>query len=512
MVDLPTTEIIEPTFTNDTFSGWYANKDCTGDIIKTIAKEEIGDKVFYGKTTPKSHQVTFDLKGGKFQDTTATTQEVDHDAKVPQPSNPGKEDAVNQKTITSFAFAGWLTADDQEFSFDTLITEDRTLHAKWDETSAAKVTITFRNYDETGDDVLPQKAMKSGETLTIPDAPKENYYFLGWAETPSAANTKTLYVPETYDDVRQVLNAPDLGYLGYTVKSEHEIQNITANRTLYAVYYKGLKATGLADSANPKAQDFIWNDAIWRVVNTVERNTANTRLVVKASALTEEEVTGLGFSLENGADVQYPEATEDNALRVHFQSQNGAADTDNENYFFNGPSDDGYGRSRLKLIIDAYYSQLGDTSAVQAVTLNTPTFTQYLDTGDGTNGFIGTGSTYNNWQWLTDSADGGRYRSYRDASFETTVGGTKQAFALSYGDIHGALGVSTAPGNNNVPLLNFSGTNRNDFWLRSAGGNARYAVGGLYRDAGNVYAGSIYSNLGVNYPLPVRPALSLLIQ
>ncbi len=342
--------------------------------------------------------------------------------------------------------------------------------------------------------------MKSGETLTIPDAPKENYYFLGWADAKNASNTETLYVPETYDDVRQVLNAPDKKYLGYDVKSDHEIQNITANRTLYAVYYKKLNATEKADESKPKAQEFIWNDAIWRVVNT--RDEGARRLVVKVSALTEDEVVAkLGIPLETSG-VTYAEATNNNALRVHFQSQDGATNTDDETYFFNGANDDGYGRSRLKTIIDAYYSQLADQSAVQAVTLNTPTLTQYLDKGLG--GFSGTGSTYSNWEWSQDDADNKRHRYYRDARFETTVVGTPQAFALSYGDIHGALGVTTDPRNDNyVPLLNFSGTNMNYFWIRSAGYISSFA--------GVVNASNIDFSGNVNHTYPVRPALYLSI-
>ncbi|GHU39322.1 hypothetical protein FACS1894193_06520 [Bacilli bacterium] len=131
-----TTYLPTPTFTNDNFSGWYDNDTYTGDVITSIAKEATGDKVFYGKTTPKAHQVTFELNGGKFQDTTSTTQEVEHGEKVAQPTNPVKDDVVNETTITSFTFAGWLTSDDQEFSFDTLITENVTLHAKWEETNA----------------------------------------------------------------------------------------------------------------------------------------------------------------------------------------------------------------------------------------------------------------------------------------------------------------------------------------------------------------------------------------
>ncbi|MGO2199690.1 MAG: hypothetical protein ACTH38_06180, partial [Pseudolactococcus laudensis] len=76
-------------------------------------------------------------------------------------------------------------------------------------------------------------------------------------------------------------------------------------------------------------------------------------------------------------------------------------------------------------------------------------------------------------------------------------------FALSYGDIHGALAVPTAPGNNNVRLLNFSGTNWNSLWLRSAGS--------IYWNAGYVNECNLYYSGGVNQPLSVRPALYLSI-
>lgn len=490
----------KPKLVGDEFLGWYDNDTYTGHVIENIAKEATGDKIFYGKTTPRAHQVTFDLTGGYFPDTTATILDVDHGDKVSQPTNPVKDDIINETTITSFSFAGWFTADNQAFSFDTLITETTTLHAKWDETSAAKVTVTFRNYDDTGNDVLPQKSMKLGENLGIPDAPKENYYFLGWAESPSVGKTETLYVPDA-SNIQGKLNESDQAYLGYSVKSEHEIANLMADKTLYAVYYKQLKATSLADVANPTAQEFIWNDAIWRVVNTVERWNTNNRLVVKVSALTEDEVVNqLGIPLENSG-VTHVEEIVEGALGVHFLSQTGATDTDNETYYFNGAANDnGYERSRLKTIIDIYYNQLGDKTAVQAVTLNMPTLMEYLNNGVG--GFIGNGSTYNSWEWSRDAEDGNRQRFYRDARFETMEGGTKQAFALSHGDIHGALGIPTTSGNNKVSLLNFSETNVNFFWLRSAGNGANSA--GLVARGGDVGGG-----YGMDGRIPVRPALYL---
>ena len=478
------------------FTRW---EDENGKPVTSILKTETGNKTLYARWAP-TYEITYVLDSGNNPQDNPTQYAYGTGVASFKPATK-----ANNK------FLGWYdhpTAGTKITEIPATATGTQTLYARW----VAGYTVTFRNFDGTAT-VLDPVVVESGDSLTIPDAPvKANEYFLGWAEGPNQAPrpstsgvvtpTSTLYTPSQTSGVA-TLNVPDQSYLGYKEKSEHELTNITSDTTLYAVYYKGLKATGLADSAKPKAQDFIWNNAIWRVVNMVERNTANTRLVVKVSALTAEEVINqLGFTLEDGADVPYKEATQENDLRVHFQSQDGATDTDEETYFFNGPSDDGYSRSRLKTIIDAYYNQLADQSAVQAVTLNTPTLTQYL-TVDGTNGFIGTGSTYNNWRWPQDSTDSNRYRHYRDARFETTVGGTPQAFALSYGDIHGVLAVPTAPGNNNVRLLNFSGTNWNSLWLRSAGS--------IYWNAGYVNEGNLYYSGGVNQPLSVRPALYLSI-
>ena len=230
-------------------------------------------------------------------------------------------------------------------------------------------------------------------------------------------------------------------------------------------------------------------------------NSSSLRLVTKVSALTQAEVMAAmpTFSLENGTGVTAPEISMDGALYIHFHSQDGAPDTDDEKYFFNGPNDDGYGRSRLKIVIDAYYNHLTDKTAVQAVTLNNPTYTQYTGTG-----FNGTATSYSAWWWAGLVSDSNRYQNYKDTRFETTLGGTKQAFALSTGDLRGATGVPI--GLKDVILLTFKGTNRTDSYLRSPG---------------NFYLLSVAVELGdllrpdptgkVSSLEPVRPSLYLSI-
>ena len=131
------------------------------------------------------------------------------------------------------------------------------------------------------------------------------------------------------------------------------------------------------------------------------------------------------------------------------------------------------------------------------MTLNTPTWTQYTGTG-----YDGTGTSYNNWTWRTDSTDSNRRKYYRDTRFETTLGGTKQAFALSFGDIYGAIGIpNTTPGNVSVPLLTFS-ANGNSFALRSPGSRFN-SWSYISNDA--LY----YPEDNVSNARPIRPAMYL---
>ena len=432
--------------------------------------------------------VTFNANGGS----EVTGFKVAADELITEPGAPSKAGSD---------FIGWYAKEDLtgkawNFAIDKMPAKNLTLYAKWEGPAIARVYFK----DFTGaTEVLPAKKItESDKDLTIPDAPKENYYFLGWAEAPNAAKTTTLYVPAGDTAIQSKLSSPDKSYLRYAAKPSHNIENITADKTLYAVYYKKLKATSLADPANPTAQEFIWNNAIWRVVNT--RNDGSRRLVLKVNALTLDDMVAAmpSFSLENDAGNSMPEqqAGVDSAYRFHFHSLVGAIDTDDEKYFFNGPNDDGYGRSRLKSIIDTYYNHLADKTAVQAVTLNTPTWTQLTGTG-----FAGTAVSYKNWEWGRDPADNNSPLVFRDARFETTFGGTKQAFALSFGDIHGAIGVPTTPGNLTSSLLEFVGANKANTWLRSAYDSS---------NAGELYPGGVYvSGYFVYGPEPVRPALYL---
>ena len=79
----------------------------------------------YAKWTAKpitTYTVTFDSNGGN----QISSQTVREGAKAIRPANPIR---------LGYTFSGWYTSDGQEFNFNTVITSNITLTAKWNENS-----------------------------------------------------------------------------------------------------------------------------------------------------------------------------------------------------------------------------------------------------------------------------------------------------------------------------------------------------------------------------------------
>ena len=109
--------------------------------------------------------VTFNPDNGK----PAFTQDVEYEGKAIKPTpDPEK---------TGYTFDGWyLDEAEEQFSFDTTITSDITLKAKW---NINKYTVTFNSYG--GTPVPPAQEVEYGHTATEPAAPeKTGYTFDGW--------------------------------------------------------------------------------------------------------------------------------------------------------------------------------------------------------------------------------------------------------------------------------------------------------------------------------------------
>ncbi|MGN1373158.1 MAG: InlB B-repeat-containing protein [Candidatus Coproplasma sp.] len=121
--------------------------------------------------------VTFNMNGHG----TNTQAYVKDGDKVTKPSDP---------TISGYTFVGWYTdeacSDGNAFDFDTAITSDKTLYAKWKEKT--KYTVTF-NINGNGSSVIDSQQVYDGEYASEPDEPTATgYTFGGWYKEAGCTN------------------------------------------------------------------------------------------------------------------------------------------------------------------------------------------------------------------------------------------------------------------------------------------------------------------------------------
>ncbi len=160
------------------FAGWYTSTDYSTpfDFEKTPVTKNI---TLYAKWSVLSitYKVTFDSNGG----TEISSQIITGGQKVAKPSDPTKQATVSEK----YSFAGWYIVsegDQSLFNFNTTITSDITLYAKWNPT-----TITYTiNFDSRGGNTIPSQTVVGGQKVTRPSDPikpsiaSESYSFVDW--------------------------------------------------------------------------------------------------------------------------------------------------------------------------------------------------------------------------------------------------------------------------------------------------------------------------------------------
>ena len=261
----------DPTDGDYSFQGWYTTAECstTFDFSTPIT----GDTTVYAKWVKKPI-VSFNANG---HGTAPASQTVELNGKATKPADP---------TAEGYVFRGWYTtaACTTEFDFNTPITADTTLYAKWNET----YTVTF-NVGDHGTAPTAQ-TVENGGKATKPENPTaKGWRFDGWYtderctarydfDKAVTANT-TLYAKwtqlftltfETNGGTKiDSVEAPDgsLVYLGsykptksgYYFVGWYTDKNLTrasrvgyvrmdGNKTVYAKF-------AVADKTNPKTAD-----------------------------------------------------------------------------------------------------------------------------------------------------------------------------------------------------------------------------------------------------------------
>lgn len=153
-----------PTYSGMTFDGWFIDEAYTKPFADGTAVNE--NITLYAKWHGDYVTVTFETNNG----VAATTQQVAYGGKVTKPSDPAPSgDKV---------FGGWFSdsACTKAFSFDTVLTADTTVYAKWGD--ATFYTVKF---DVDGGSAIDNQSVRAGNTASRPSDPtKTDYTFDGW--------------------------------------------------------------------------------------------------------------------------------------------------------------------------------------------------------------------------------------------------------------------------------------------------------------------------------------------
>ena len=114
------------------------------------------------KIKPAKPTVTFDFDNG----TEAENKQVENSEKVTPPTAPTKD---------GYIFAGWYTKDTsgnwaaKPFDFNTLITDDMTLYARWEKVPVDTYVVTVENGVAWVEADAETEAVAAGESICVPE-------------------------------------------------------------------------------------------------------------------------------------------------------------------------------------------------------------------------------------------------------------------------------------------------------------------------------------------------------
>lgn len=270
---IPAENLKEPKKEGYVFGGWYTDEGLTTGFTKT---EEINtDRIIYAKFTKKAPEVkkfdvTFYSKGGS----TVATQTIEEGKTATKPTAP---------TRKGYTFKGWYTDDGvfvNRFNFDTEITENTNLYAKWEEEKPAVPTkedlyISDIEYDGnyvTGKVTSKGEAVKDATVTLKIDGSKT-----GYKDETDAYGRFKVYLGKYYDDYRYYdddyyYRNGNRYYDGYRVYKDSDgdyyyIKNGKRNYIRYSNYYRryrDYKADLVAEKSGfYSAEKNLWKDGYY---------------------------------------------------------------------------------------------------------------------------------------------------------------------------------------------------------------------------------------------------------
>ena len=256
----------EPQKEGYTFAGWY---DEDLENMYNFNTPVTGDVILYAKWAESSegltkYTVTFDADGGTPE---PEVQKVQSGEKAEKPEDPAK---------AGYTFGGWYTEEGTTaYDFDTLVTADVALKAKWIPAELEKpFTVTF---DADGGKPVPKtQKVKNGKKAVKPANPtKAGYTFGGWY-TEEGTTAYDFDTPVTADLALKAKWIPEGGVTEYTVTFDTDdgepvpdVQKVESGKTaerpadpqkagyIFAGWYQDEALTELYDFESEVIADII---------------------------------------------------------------------------------------------------------------------------------------------------------------------------------------------------------------------------------------------------------------
>ncbi len=146
------------------FWGWYKSLDDVSpfDFSKDTVTSDLNLEALWVEDFI-AFTVTFESDG-----VIVETQQVAKQQTASKPSVPKKD---------GFDFDGWYIDDETAFDFNTQITDNITLKAKWTATVPDTFTVTFIT---NGGSVVPPQKVKKGDKVTKPETVREGFELSNW--------------------------------------------------------------------------------------------------------------------------------------------------------------------------------------------------------------------------------------------------------------------------------------------------------------------------------------------
>ena len=214
------------------FNGWSTNKAATAALEKLGVASE-GLTYYAVWTTDPVYTVSFDAQGKNIE---LHSQQIKKNGKAVKP----------EPTVDGYAFGGWYTdvASQNPFDFETPITEDKTLYAKW---TIVPYTITYVMGGGENSDANPASYTVEDETIVLKDPKvRTGYQFDGWYYDSEHSHLATQFSEGTFGDVslyaKWVPNlyeviysagARGLGTVEISYKTHGEPQKLSSDKYVY---------------------------------------------------------------------------------------------------------------------------------------------------------------------------------------------------------------------------------------------------------------------------------------